>query len=128
VVLISIATLMAIGVVALAVWQFGKVKLVPVAEDTSVEKGFWKILQEKYYVDEIYDRIIVRPVYAISNVLLFKGVDRGLIDGLSVNGIGWRLPWAIGKLGSALQNGRVSTYAWVILLGAIAVLGAIIRL
>lgn len=99
----------------------------PVEDDVRVERGFLKVLQAKYYVDEIYDALIVRPAYAISNVLFFKGVDRALIDTVAVNGIGWKLPWGLGRLGAALQNGRVSVYAWVLLLGAVAVLGAIVR-
>ena len=81
----------------------------------------------KYYVDEIYYTVIVRPAYAFSNAFFFKGVDRGLVDGLTVNGFGWKVPWTLGRIGAALQNGRVSVYAWILLLGAMAVLGAIIR-
>jgi NADH-quinone oxidoreductase subunit L len=125
--LVGVATAIAIGVVSLAIWKFRQITLVPVKEDTRVESGFWKVLQQKYYVDEIYDRIFVKPGYWISDVLFFKGIDRGLVDGVWVNGFGWRIPVAIGRLGSALQNGRVSVYAWVLLLGAVAVLGAIIR-
>jgi NADH-quinone oxidoreductase subunit L len=126
-VLIGIATTIAIAAVGLAIWKLRRIQLVPASQDTRVEHGFWKVLQRKYYVDELYDRIFVRPGYWISDALLYKGVDRGLVDGVAVNGFGWRIPYAIGRLGSALQNGRVSVYAWVLLLGAVAVLGAIIR-
>ena len=125
--LIGVATLIAVLSVSIAIWRLRAVALVPAKEDTRVEHGFWKVLQQKYYVDEIYDAIIVRPAYAISNVLFFKGVDRGLVDGLTVNGIGWRVPWMMGRLGSALQSGRVSVYAWILLLGAAAVLGVVAR-
>ncbi|HYV96558.1 MAG TPA: proton-conducting transporter membrane subunit, partial [Gemmatimonadaceae bacterium] len=125
--LVAVATVIAIGAVSGAIWYFRRATLTPAREDTHVERGFWKVLQQKYYVDEIYDRIFVRPGYWISNALLFKGIDRGLVDGLTVNGFGWRIPYAIGRIGSALQNGRVSVYAWVLLLGTVAVLGAILR-
>jgi NADH-quinone oxidoreductase subunit L len=126
-VLVGLATTIAVVTVVVAILQFGKIKLVPASADTEVEHGFWRVLQNKYYIDDIYNAVIVRPVYAISNLVMFKGIDRGVIDGLTVNGIGWKVPWAIGRLGSALQNGRVSVYAWILLLGAVAVLGAIVR-
>jgi NADH-quinone oxidoreductase subunit L len=125
--LVAVATLIAVLSVGLAIMKLRKAELVPASQDTRVESGFWKVLQRKYYVDELYDRIFLRPGYWISEAILFKGVDRGLLDGVAVNGFGWRIPVAIGKLGSALQNGRVSVYAWVLLLGAVAVLGAIIK-
>jgi NADH-quinone oxidoreductase subunit L len=125
--LVGIATAIAILAVGITIWVLRQRTLVPAKEDTHEERGFWKVLQQKYYVDEIYEKIFIRPGYWISDALFYKGVDRGLIDGVMVNGFGWRIPTAIGKLGSALQNGRVSVYAWVLLLGAVAVLGAIIR-
>jgi NADH-quinone oxidoreductase subunit L len=107
-------------------WRFRKVPLVAVRDDTHVETGFWKVLQQKYYVDEIYNAVVVRPAWAIANSVLYKGIDRGLIDSVTVNGVGWHLPWFIGKVGSALQNGRLSVYAWMLVLGAILVLAAVI--
>jgi NADH-quinone oxidoreductase subunit L len=113
--------------VVITIWKLRSKTLAPASQDTHVESGFWKVLQRKYYVDEIYETMFVRPGWWISENILHKGIDRGLIDGVTVNGFGWHIPMAIGKLGSALQNGRVSVYAWVLLLGAVAVLGAIIK-
>jgi hypothetical protein len=56
--------------------------------------------------------------------VLYRGIDRGLIDWLSVEGAAWRVPTALGRLGSSLQNGRVSTYAWVLVVGVLLVLVA----
>jgi NADH-quinone oxidoreductase subunit L len=55
--------------------------------------------------------------------VLWKGVDVGLIDGLFVNGSAL-FARSMGWLGSQLQSGQVGTYAWVLLIGALAVLGA----
>ena len=49
------------------------------------EEGFQRVLVNKYFVDEGYDRVIVRPTYATSRNLLWRGIDVGLIDGLMVN-------------------------------------------
>jgi NADH-quinone oxidoreductase subunit L len=55
---------------------------------------------------------------------LWKGVDSGLIDGLLVNGSA-AVARAFGWVGSRLQTGSVGTYAWVLVAGVIAVLGAV---
>ncbi|MFU8772970.1 MAG: hypothetical protein ACNA8H_11190, partial [Anaerolineales bacterium] len=39
------------------------------------------ILQNKFYFDELYDFLFVRPAYWISETLTYQIVDRGLIDG-----------------------------------------------
>jgi len=98
-------------------------RLVPKAE-ARPEEGFERVLANKYYVDELYDRTVVRPTYATSRNLLWRGIDVGLIDGLMVNGSAWVARGA-GWLGSALQTGRTGTYAWVLVLGVLAVVGAV---
>jgi len=75
-------------------------------------------------VDEAYDRAIVRPTYSTSRNLLWRGIDVGLIDGLMVNGSAWFARGA-GWVGSALQSGQVGTYAWVLVLGVLFVVGAV---
>ena len=84
------------------------------------------MLEHKYYVDEAYDRAIVQPVVTGSRLVLWKGVDVGIIDGLFVNGTAL-LARAIGWVGAQLQSGQVGTYAWVLVLGVIALLGAFVR-
>jgi NADH-quinone oxidoreductase subunit L len=82
------------------------------------------VLEHKYFVDEAYDRIVVRPTIVASRNLLWRGVDVGLIDGVLVNGSAW-FARGVGWLGSALQSGQVGTYAWVLVLGVLAVLGTV---
>ncbi len=50
-------------------------------------------------------------------------MDVGLIDGLLVNGAAY-LMRGLGWIGARLQTGSVGTYAWVLILGVLAVLGA----
>ena len=97
--------------------------LVPKAQAKPVE-GFQRVLENKYYVDEGYDRMIVRPTYATSRNLLWRGIDVGLIDGVMVNGSAW-IARGAGWIGSALQSGQVGTYAWVLVLGVLFVVGAV---
>ncbi|HEU5283184.1 MAG TPA: NADH-quinone oxidoreductase subunit L, partial [Burkholderiales bacterium] len=46
------------------------------------ETGFGKILARKWYVDELYDAVVVRPVMWLSREVLWKRIDAWLVDGL----------------------------------------------
>jgi NADH-quinone oxidoreductase subunit L len=100
-----------------------KARIVP-ALDAPAERGFWKVLYHKYYVDELYDQFIVRPLVALSRAVLWKGIDQGVIDGGGVNGSAG-LSRALGWLGSRLQSGQVGVYVVLFLVGALYVLGMV---
>jgi NADH-quinone oxidoreductase subunit L len=99
--------------------------LVP-PERSPQETGFAKLLLEKYRVDELYDRLIVRPLLWFSRVVLWKGVDAGVIDTAGVNGSA-ALARGLGWIGSRLQSGQVGTYVVFFVLGAVAVLAALLK-
>jgi NADH-quinone oxidoreductase subunit L len=136
--LILVAVAIALAGIAVAVVRLKPERLVPKAESPA-EHGFEKVLADKYYVDEVYDAAVVEPVIGISRGLLWRGVDNGIIDrltrlivqskdddqavGTSVPMGGW-LTRAVGYLGSQLQSGHVGTYAWVLVVGVLFVLGA----
>jgi NADH-quinone oxidoreductase subunit L len=80
-----------------------------------------RILEEKYYVDEIYDAAIINPIKAGSREGLWRLFDVGVIDGL-VNGLG-RTVREVGDGVRRVQFGFVRSYAAIILLGALAVIG-----
>lgn len=82
-----------------------------------------KVLYHKWYVDEIYDRVVVRPVWALSRAFAWV-VDRGVIDGV-VDGAG-RVAQRAGLAFGRLQTGLLNTYAFVIIVGVLAVLGTIV--
>jgi NADH-quinone oxidoreductase subunit L len=121
-VLIGIAVAIAVGGIAFAFWKLKPAALVP-AKQAAAEQGIEKTLLNKWYVDEAYDKAVVQPTLGFSRMVLWKGIDVGIIDGLLVNGSAL-LTKAMGWMGSQLQTGRVGTYAWVIVLGAVMVLGA----
>jgi len=79
------------------------------------------LLENKYYVDELYDATIVEPIVSVSRGALWKVVDATVIDG-AVNGAGWVVNTSAGLL-RRLQTGSVRVYAASILLGAVMVLG-----
>ncbi len=95
------------------------------ARSAPPETGFARVLYRKYYIDEIYDAVFVRPLVWLSDRVLWRVVDQGLVDGLLVGGgvVGSR--W-LGRLGSRLQSGQVGLYVLLFLVGAIWVLGAIL--
>jgi NADH-quinone oxidoreductase subunit L len=120
--LVGLAVLIAVGGILLAWVRLKPQNLVPKREAVP-EEGFEKVLLNKYYVDEIYDGTIVKPVVGISRGLLWRGIDNGLIDGLGVNGSAL-LARFVGWIGSQFQSGQLGTYAWVLMVGVLAVLGA----
>lgn len=79
----------------------------------------YKLLLNKYYVDEMYDALFVNPTKKIS-VQLWKRVDSGMIDG-SVNGIA-RLVGGIGNVLRLLQTGYIRNYAFYIVIGCIFII------
>lgn len=114
-----------IGVAGLlAGWQATLRRPIPTAADAPPETGLAQVVNRKYYVDEIYDAIIVRPVVWLSRMVLWKGVDQGVVDGAAVNGSA-RLSRGLGWLGSRLQTGQVGVYVVLFLVGALWVLHAV---
>jgi NADH-quinone oxidoreductase subunit L len=97
---------------------------VPRKRDAVPEHGLEGLVANKYYVDEALDKTIVTPTYAISRNFLWRFIDNGLIDGLLVNGSA-ALARGFGWLGSRLQTGNVGIYAWVLVVGVLAMLGAL---
>jgi NADH-quinone oxidoreductase subunit L len=70
-------------------------------------KGLGKILENKWYVDELYEKIIVKPLHWFAG-FLNTVFDRVVVDGL-VNGVG-RLVNYSGRQLRLLQSGQVGTY------------------
>jgi NADH-quinone oxidoreductase subunit L len=85
--------------------------------------GLYKLVYNKYYIDELYDKIIVNPLVKGSN-LLWQKFDVLIIDGF-FNGAAWLAgQWAISM--RKLQTGMIRSYAFVFLGGAIFVIGYLI--
>ena len=89
-------------------------KRVPSDEPTG---AFHRLLANKYYVDEIYNALIVQPVKNGSHFLLWKLVDNGIIDGI-VNGVAALIRF-IGGLLRRLQTGLVQAYIISMVLGIV---------
>jgi len=79
-------------------------------------KGMSKFLANKWYVDEMYNSIIVKPINFTSS-FLSRIVDNKLIDGL-VNGIGRALQYSSRQL-RLLQSGQVGSYVLIMVISII---------
>jgi len=90
------------------------------------ETGLGRLLWKKWYVDDLYDALIVRPVVWLSREVLWKIVDQRIVDGLLVNGTA-KAARAAGWLGSRLQTGEVGVYVVLFVLGVWAVIVAAVR-
>ena len=80
-----------------------------------------ELLWRKYYVDEIYDLLISRPLFWASTNLLNDGIDRAVIDGI-VDGTGATFEGG-GEAARKIETGNVQHYAFVYLIGVVAVAG-----
>jgi NADH-quinone oxidoreductase subunit L len=78
------------------------------------------VVRHKFYVDELYDAVIVRPVKLISFVL-YRVVDSLLIDRVVVRGVAW-VTYQVGSVIRYFQTGDAQSYAAVM---AAAVLAAV---
>jgi len=77
-------------------------------------KGFKKVLANKWYVDEIYDAIIVKPINAIGK--FFNDViEKNIIDGF-VNGVGRVVNYGSRQV-RWLQSGQVGAYVLLMVIG-----------
>jgi len=115
--LLVLSAAVAIAGVGLAWAVYGRVPVRPASIGVA-RNPLHKLLLDKYYVDEIYDFLFVKPIYHLS-LWLARVFDPSVIDGL-VNGVATLVAsWARGL--RRVQTGFVMNYALGILLGAVAV-------
>jgi len=87
--------------------------------------GVYRMLTAKYYVDEIYEAILVMPAVATAREFLWQLVDVKAIDG-AVNGMGNAVRSAAGEL-RHINSGYVRTYAGWLLFGGIVIVAWFLR-
>jgi NADH-quinone oxidoreductase subunit L len=79
-----------------------------------------KLLENKWYVDEIYEAVFVRPIGALSR-FLWKDFDVAIIDRLVV-GVGKASEWT-GQTVRVIQTGSIQLYAFMLLSGILLAVG-----
>jgi NADH-quinone oxidoreductase subunit L len=118
--LMTVSSAIAIGGILLAwfIWLRRRELAAALARQYS---GIYRLLLNKYYVDEIYDGIIVRPIQKGSEQWLWRGVDVAVVDG-AVNGAATIVAEGSTVL-RRLQTGSVRAYAGSMFIGVIVILG-----
>jgi NADH-quinone oxidoreductase subunit L len=116
--LMLIATTLAVVGAALAYVFYLRLPGLPMVLSWRL-RGAYETLLNKYWVDELYDAVIVRPYVRVST-FLWRIVDQELIDGF-VNGLAGGVA-ANGNLWRQAQTGNVQHYALVFLGGVVAIL------
>jgi NADH-quinone oxidoreductase subunit L len=116
--ILSIVAVVAATAGLLVAWRMYSKK---VTRGTS--EGVHKLLYNKYYVDELYAAVVVRPLVWLSSNVLWKVVDAGMIDG-AVNGVADGAT-AVGDTLRHTQSGNTRSYAVWVVVGAIVVLGIV---
>jgi NADH-quinone oxidoreductase subunit L len=87
-------------------------------QDRSTQ-GFGKLLEDKWYVDELYDGILVKPLARFAE-LLRSWIETRIIDGL-VNGVGRSVHYA-GRQLRLLQSGQVGSYVLLMVVSMVLIL------
>jgi len=82
-------------------------------------QALYEVLLNKYYVDQLYDWIVTRPLFFLSRYILWRGVDTYGIEGV-VEGAGLTVETG-GGVARRAETGNVQHYAFVYLLGAIGI-------
>ena len=116
-VLMGLATASALATIFFAYMVYMKNKILPESNDLKLT-GIKKVIYNKYYIDEIYDALIRKPLDSISEV--FKYIDTKVIDGV-VDGFGSTV-LGVGSLVRKVQTGHIGFYIFGMVLGIIAIL------
>lgn len=102
-------------IIIVVVFAWSKFSKKPDLQDAS---GVGKVLENKWYVDELYDRIIVRPLNAMAG-FFNSFFERSIVDGI-VNGVGRLVNYSSRQL-RLLQSGQVGNYVLLMVLGMLVI-------
>ena len=116
--LAGVTTITVIFVILISYSKYGKNQI-----ESGVRKeeklGIRRLLENKFYVDELYDSCIVKPLMHLSDIL-YRWVEEKFIDRI-INGIG-NAAVRGGNIIRFLQTGHVGFYLFVMVFGIIAIL------
>lgn len=116
--LMGVVIALTLIVILIAFIRFVKKESIPAADDVAVS-GMEKLLINKYYIDELYHAVFVKPLYALSK-WTDSTIERLGIDG-AVNGIGSLVIWS-GRAARFVQRGTIGYYIFVMVLGIASIL------
>jgi NADH-quinone oxidoreductase subunit L len=117
--LLYVSIVLAFAGVGLAAFMFGG----PASRPERIKQALLpvhRLLSGKYFVDELYERVIVKPLAWFSDVVLLRGSDQMLLDG-SLNGLASLAQRTAGLLGR-VQTGSLHLYALLVMVGIVGAL------
>jgi NADH-quinone oxidoreductase subunit L len=114
----------AIGFGAAAVLYFFRTDLLP--KVTARVRLLYGVVYHRYFVDEIYDALIIRPLVRVSDRFLFRTVDARVIDGVGVNGTARLVRGAADRGLKFLQTGLTQSYVFAMIVGSIAIIAYLV--
>jgi NADH-quinone oxidoreductase subunit L len=114
--LAAVSSLVALGSLAFGYHVYARRPQLAAAAREWLRGLPYRLLAHKYYVDEIFAAGIYRPLRRAADVVCYRWVDRGLIDGLLVGGAAV-LALFTGSVLRLLQNGMIRFYAWIFAVG-----------
>ena len=85
-----------------------------------VQRPLYLFLLNKWYFDEIYDAIFVRPARAVGGILWKRG-DGNIIDG-SINGLALGVIPMLTRFAGRAQSGYIFTYAFAMVIGIVVLI------
>ena len=109
--LMGLSTALVIAIIIFAWFKFRNYQRTEVT-------GFGKVLENKWYVDELYDKIIVNPLNKFGGFLKTV-IDKSVIDGL-VNGVGRLVNYSSRQL-RLLQSGQVGNYVLLMVISMVLI-------
>jgi NADH-quinone oxidoreductase subunit L len=109
--------------IAILGWLLARTKYRQMRDPLPDPEGFTgvqRVLWHKYWVDELYAKIIINPLLWLSEKIFLNKIDKATIDGFA-NGsaAGW---WNVAKGFSFLQSGNIQAYGFYMLVGAAFIL------
>ncbi len=111
-IMMGTVTVLIVGVILFSLNTFKKYT----GGEKSAETGFGKLVENKWYIDELYNTIIVHPINTFSNFLKNVIEKRG-IDG-AVNGVGKLVSYSSRQL-RLVQSGQVASYLLIMILSIV---------
>ncbi len=116
--LLATVLVLTAGAILLAYMRYVRRGEVP-AGDNVAQGALHNVLSNKYYVDELYQRLFVQPLFGLSaftaRVIERAGIDR-LVDGTGYSVI------AGSRIARLLQTGNIGFYVFLMVIGVIVLL------
>ncbi|MEJ0032529.1 MAG: NADH-quinone oxidoreductase subunit L [Bacteroidota bacterium] len=117
-IMMIITVVLILGSIFIAYTAYVKKNDVPA--NASDLTGAQRVVANKFYIDELYDAIVVKPLYALSK-FIYKFIEQLGIDGI-VNGLGKGVVYGSRGL-RFFQDGSIGYYLFVMVVGIILILG-----